>query len=243
MKRLKLFSILLLLSIVIVGCTSGSNNDLNKEDVLVKVEEQSKDLQSVTAEVDFEIENTANNQSEKLLQNIEAVVLYGKGGTITHTHTKQGNISADNSQQNIEFYKTPEVAYLFDGMMWQKYSGSESYATTYKPLMDTLIDSSDELEMKEEDNHYIFSFKGKNPKLYNFVKIPFSISFEGLDENLLDLDVSFKVKKNTMHIEDVLIGASYTLDESNKSSIAGDVKFSKFNETKDIKIPEEVKNQ
>lgn len=243
MRKLKFFTVLIIVSIIIVGCSSGGTNEgLNKKEVLEKVEAQYKDLKSTSAEAELAIENVVNNASQMITQTIDTKFLYGTEGTITHIHTKQKNVNADNSELNVEFYKTPEGAYLNDGMLWQKYAGAENYNTTYKPLVESLKEASDKMDMKEEDDHYVFIFKGKDASVYNAVKNPFTINFQGLEPDVIDLDVSYKIKKDTMYLDDVFIGASNLRDEANKSSIEGKIKFFDFNETDDIEIPPEAKN-
>ncbi|MGO1469393.1 MAG: hypothetical protein ACTHW2_05165 [Tissierella sp.] len=241
MKKLKFISILLLLSVLIVACNGASSNEgLDMDEVLNNMEENSEDLKSVSENVEFKIENNINNELKKMEQEMESVFLYGEEGTITHIHTKQKSV-ANGQQQTMEFIKIPGEAHIYDGIKWQKYTGSENYSTTYKPVMDTLLTAKNGMEMKEEEDSYVFYFKGRDAAVYDSIRVPFNLSYQGVKPGDIDLDITFKINKENMNMENAYIGSSVSVNDDSSDAI-GEIEFFDFDETEDIELPDEVKS-
>lgn len=242
MRKFKILPLLLLVAIIAMACSPGNpNDDLSKDEIVDKAVKDARNLESAAQDVELVIINDLEQGSEELVQNIEAEFMYGGEGTITHVHTLQEN-DIEGNEQIIEFYKVPEDAYIKTGGMWQKFTGSENYSTTYKPILETLKSSIDYLEVEEEDEHYLLSYKGKDAELFNIIKVPFSIEYPSFDPNNIELDVFFKVEKESMRLVESYFGTEAILDENNRSEVNGAMEFYDFNDIDEIIVPEEAKN-
>ena len=230
-------------SFILTGCGSMSaNKNLSKGEVIKQTQKEAIDLTSVSEKLTLTIDNDIGNVQQKAEQQFDTVYLYNDGGNLSHIHTQQVNTSPDGNKQELGFYKTPEKAYIFDGNSWQKHNGEENYSSTYKPVLDSFIRATDELTMTEEETHYVFAFEGKNEALFDAVQPIFNIQFNGEFKDNLVSNVSFKLNKENMLLDDVLIEVENDMQDQGKSTVTGIISFYDFNETKDIKIPDDVKN-
>lgn len=242
MNKKKIITLFFLSSFTLAACGNmASNDELTKEEVIEKVQEQAKELESVSQALTLTLENNLPQMKENMEQTFDTVYLYGAEGAITHIHTEQVN-SANGQEQKSEFYKTPNEAYIFDGNNWEKYSGSENYSSTYKPTLDAFVEASSDLDMTESDTHYSFDFDGKNEELFHKVQPIFNITFNEEDLSNLETTVSFKISKESMNIDEGLIDVENNRSENEYSKVTGEMSFYEFDQTKDIEIPEEVKN-
>lgn len=232
------FSVVFLLA----GCDSmSSNQKLDQKTVVERIQKEADELKSISEKLTLSIENQLPGLQNKMDQDFESVYVYGQEGTITHIHTKQKN-KQNGQEQTIEFYKTPKEAYLFDGQAWQKHTGDENYNSTYKPVLDSLIEAADSMQMTEEEDRYVFDFAGKDAKVYEAVQPIFQINFNQADASDLDLLVSFDVLKESMTLGHVTIEATNEPSPNQFSKIQGKMDFADVDQTKTIEIPAEVTN-
>lgn len=233
--------LILFASFTLAGCGKAASNDkLSKEEVVQKVQEQAKELTSVSQKLALTLDNNLPEVKQFVEQDFNTVYLYGAEGTITHIHTKQTN-KADGQEQTLEFYKTPDEAYIFDGNNWDKYSGSENYSSTYKPALDAFVVAADDLDMTESDTHYSFDFKGNDQTVFQKVQPVFNITFNEADLSNLETTISFKVSKENMNIDDSLIEVENDKGNNAYSKVTGKMSFYDFDKTKEIIIPDNAK--
>lgn len=242
MLKKRFFIVVSFFSLTLAGCGSVASNDkLDQNEVVEKVKEKEGKVKSVSQKLALTIENRLPQLQNTISQDFESTYLYGNEGVMTHIHTKQIN-QQNGMEQTLEFYKTPEEAYIFDGQNWQKHTGDENYNSTYKPVLDSFFEAAEKMEMTEEKETYLFQFKGKDEQVFKAVQPVFQINFNQADVSNLDLDIQFEIAKENMALTKANIGAANKMNEDQFSEIKGTMEFYDFDKTKEMEIPAEVKN-
>ena len=167
---------------------------------------------------------------------LESKMIFDDQKNIDSIHTS--NVTTKNDlEQTFDFYKGPDGIFANQGSGWEKYSGGENYATTYKPILDTFLDVVDDLEMKELDSDYEFKFTGRDGNIFRAVRKPYSINYNGITDDEIDLDIVYIIEKETMLLRQSKIGTKGSLAENNTATINAETIFKDFNTIETIENP------
>lgn len=241
MKNFKLTLFILFISLFLIACDTdeNANDNLEKEEVIEKTENSFEELNSLHQEVDMELISTNNDQEET--QNIDMILdlVYDEDKNIVNVHTKTMN-TANNQTTELEFYKKDDKAYIKQGDEWTDFNGEESYSTTYEPILDSFLDISEDLEMEENEDEYIFKYEGKDTRIYRIMGLPYNIRYTGIKEKDIELDLEYVISKENMFLDEVTILTLGQIDEQNKIQINVDVDLENFNEEDEIEMPEAI---
>lgn len=244
MKKTKIFLVLSFVALFLIGCEAGggkANQNLNKEEVMEKARKSFTELKSLHQVTNINLITKLDETEEEQNIELESKMIFDNKQNIESIHTK--NITTKNELvQTFDFYKGSEGIFANQGSGWEKYTGGENYATTYKPILDTFLEVVDDLEMTELDSDYEFKFTGKNGNIFRAVGKPYSINYNGITDDEIELDIVYLIEKETMLLRESKIGTKGILTENNSAMINADTKFTDFNTLKTIENPTNLKD-
>lgn len=243
MKKLKGMTIISFMALFLIACDTGESNDnLEKEEVIKKTEESFTELNSIQQLTKLELVYDLENKQDTEKTYIEAEMIYDDQKNIDSIHTKN-EITKGNLVQTFEFYKGLDGMYADQGNGWQEFSGGENYSSTYQPVFNSFLAVVNELEMTESDTAYEFNFTGQNGNMYRDVGDPYNISYQGLTDDDINLDIHFLIEKESMLLQHTVIETEGVLDENNTLMIYAETEFSNFNSIDHIENPTNLENE
>ncbi|NLB21973.1 MAG: hypothetical protein GX833_01735 [Clostridium sp.] len=239
MKKIKLFILFSFLAVVLIGCEMGSgktNQNLSKKEVIEKARDSIKGLNSLNQVTNINLVTTLDDREENQNIELESKMIFDDQQNIESIYTS--NVTTKNNLvQTFDFYKGSDGIFANQGTGWETYNGGENYATTYKPILDTFLDVVDDLEMTELDSDYEFKFTGKNGNIFRAVGKPYSINYNGITDDDIDLDIVYIIEKETMLLRQSKVGTKGSLSESNTATINAETTFKDFNTFETIENP------
>ncbi len=239
MKKIKLFVLFSFVAVVLIGCEMGdskTNQTLSKEEVIEKARESINGLDSLNQETNINLVTKLDDLEETQNIELESKMIFDDQKNIDSIYTS--NVTTKNDLvQTFDFYKGPDGIFADQGNGWEKYSGGENYATTYKPILDTFLDVVDDLEMTELDSDYEFKFTGRDGNIFRAVGKPYSINYNGITDDEIDLDIVYIIEKKTLLLRQSKIGTKGSLAENNTATINAETTFKDFNTFETIENP------
>lgn len=235
MRALKEAAALGFLVLFLAGC-GGENENLDKEEVIQKTEDSFAELDSLKQATEIDISMEEADRSSKTDLDFDVEMIYDEEKNIESIRTKTERVQNDVTD-TLDFYKGEEGTYANQGMGWQEHNAGESYASTYEPNMDAFLDVADKMEMTESETHYEMHYTGQDGNIFRSVGKPYDIKYTGIQDDDVEVDVTYMIDKETMFIEELTIG---TKGEAQGTKIAIDAhtKFKDMNNVETVEAPE-----
>lgn len=245
LKKL-LFLVLTVFSVMFVGACGKSK--INKEEVINKFVEVSKDMKSANMLMDIKMTQKGLKESidismdsviilEPLQMKLEITVPNQSTPTKMDLYIKDGYMYALNPLSNQ--WMKQKVTDLEN----EQFKG---YMTNSLYIYDVMKDNIDKMNVDEKDGNYIISISKNSEFLKEAMKKQLSnmnTAGSQLDEQIEidNIAIQYIIDKNTYLVKNSVMSFDVAMN-GEKITINLDTKFSNINEVKEISIPEETKN-
>lgn len=242
MKKTNLITFLALLTLFLVGCGNDNKNDnLNKEEVITMAQERFEDLNSVRQSTKIDLVTDMEMEQNTQTIDLEAEMIYDDDKNIEKIYTQNKTTNNDHVQ-TLDFYKDPAGTYSDQGGGWAEHTSGESYSSTYEPVLSSFLEIVDKMEMAEDETQYTFTYSGKDGNVFRKAGGPYSMSYQGVTEDEIELDITYWINKENMFIHQTEVQTSAQMDADNKITINAKTIFSDFNAVSDVEKPTEIDN-
>ena len=240
MKSLKVILFVIFTSLILTGCSKGASNDkLTKEEVLEKSRISFDDLESLEQKSTIMLEFDLKDNKSKQIVDMEVTMKYDESKAIDTIYTRNETIQDENSRI-LGFYKSPDGTFTNDGTGWMKYDSSEDYSTTYKPTLDSFLNTAKSMNMAETDSTYEFDYTGKDGNVFRSAAKPYNINYKGISDDNIQIELKYVIEKKNMFLLESDIKTQAVANPENKISINGLTKFTNFNSIKEIDRPDKL---
>ena len=198
------------------------------DEVLQKVVDQSKEVESyhtsldIEAELDEEDDETLNVEVDYIDSNPPKIALTSLD--VLRTVSKDGRTYFNNDEEWVEITDSIEESAVF--------------SVTYQQVVNTLMTVKDKLEHEAVNGKDVYKYEGNDENVYRAIERLIHVNFGNV--NTSNNDTKFKfVINNDKRIEKVEFDVEINDDEG-KVDLKGESNFSQFNEVKEIELPEEI---
>ena len=243
LKKL-LFLVLTVFSVMFVGACGKSK--INKEEVINKFVEVSKDMKSANMLMDIKMSQKGSKESINM--SIDSAI-------ILEPLEMKLEMAVPNQPTKIDLYIKDGYMYALDPLsnqwMKQKVTGLvneqfKGYMTNSLYIYDVMQDNIDKMDVDEKDGNYIISISKNSEFLKDAMKKQLSNmntpgSQLGEQIEIDNIAIQYIVDKNTYLVKNSIMSFDVAMN-GEKITINLDTKFSNINEVKEISIPEEAKN-
>lgn len=243
LKKL-LFVVLTVFSIIFIGACGKSK--INKEEVIGKFIEASKNMKSADMVVDMKM--TQKGNKEAINMSIDSTIILEPlemrlEMTVPNQNTKMQIYIKNNFMYVLNPITNQWVKQALDDLMGEQFKG---YMTNSDYIYDVMKDNIDKIDIDEEDGNYIISISKETEFLKEAMKKQLSnMNTTGNqigDQIEIDnIAVKYIVDKKTYLAKVSAISFDMELNGQKISMELGS-KMSNVNEIKEITLPEEVKN-
>jgi len=227
---------LLILSALILG---ACNKEKSKDEVIDLVEEHMDEVSNYYTET--EINHTLSDLNQNLLDETEALF---KVHMHEDTLESRGEMMQDGNQ--INYISTKEATYAqMNDEQWQNQTDAADVFlnedTDYSIVTQILLELRDneDVEMKEKDGDYMFTFQGKSADIYKTLEKPYALTLEHAETTEVEQDLTITVDSETYFITHVNNELFIDVDDATLEMYL-DQTYENINETDPIKIPQEV---
>lgn len=240
MKKLKVILFVIFASLILSACSKGESNDkLTKEEVLEKSRISFDNLESLEQKSTIVLEFDLKDNKNKQIIDMEVTMKYDENKAIDTIYTRNETIQDGNSRI-LGFYKSSNGIFTNDGTGWLKYNSSEDYSTTYKPTLDSFLNTAKSMNMTETDSTYEFDYTGKDGNVFRTAAKPYNINYRGISDDNIQIDLKYVIEKKNMFLLEADIKTKAATDPENKISIDGLTTFTNFNSIKEIDRPDKL---
>jgi hypothetical protein len=243
LKKL-LFLVLTVFSLMFVGACGKSK--INKEEVINKFVEVSKDMKSANMLMDIKMSQKGSKESINM--SIDSAI-------ILEPLEMKLEMTVPNQPTKIDLYIKDGYMYVLDPLsnQWMKQKVTDlvneqfkGYMTNSLYIYDVMKDNIDKMDVDEKDGNYIISISKNSEFLKDAMKKQLSNmntpgSQLGEQIEIDNIAIQYIVDKNTYLVKNSIMSFDVTMN-GEKITINLDTKFSNINEVKEISIPEETKN-
>ena len=243
LKKL-LFLVLTVFSVMFVGACGKSK--INKEEVINKFVEVSKDMKSANMLMDIKMSQKGSKESINM--SIDSAI-------ILEPLEMKLEMTVPNQPTKIDLYIKDGYMYVLDPLsnQWMKQKVTDlvneqfkGYMTNSLYIYDVMKDNIDKMDVDEKDGDYIISISKNSEFLKDAMKKQLSnmnTAGSQLDEQIEidNIAIQYIVDKNTYLVKNSIMSFDVAMN-GEKITINLDTKFSNINEVKERSIPEETKN-
>ena len=243
LKKL-LFLVLTVFSVMFVGACGKSK--INKEEVINKFVEVSKDMKSANMLMDIKMSQKGSKESINM--SIDSAI-------ILEPLEMKLEMTVPNQPTKIDLYIKDGYMYVLDPLsnQWMKQKVTDlvneqfkGYMTNSLYIYDVMKDNIDKMDVDEKDGDYIISISKNSEFLKDAMKKQLSNmntpgSQLGEQIEIDNIAIQYIVDKNTYLVKNSIMSFDVAMN-GEKITINLDTKFSNINEVKEISIPEETKN-
>ena len=243
LKKL-LFLVLTVFSVMFVGACGKSK--INKEEVINKFVEVSKDMKSANMLMDIKMSQKGSKESINM--SIDSAI-------ILEPLEMKLEMAVPNQPTKIDLYIKDGYMYALDPLsnQWMKQKVTDlvneqfkGYMTNSLYIYDVMKDNIDKMDVDEKDGNYIISISKNSEFLKDAMKKQLSNmntpgSQLGEQIEIDNIAIQYIVDKNTYLVKNSIMSFDVAMN-GEKITINLDTKFSNINEVKEISIPEETKN-
>lgn len=250
------------IGLILSGCgqkgdqTTAGKDKLNAEQVLSEVEKASEKLKNyeMTAKMDMEMES--NGQTMKMPSNITAQIQLDP--LLVHQKMDTEN---NGTPVNLEMYVTKDETYVNSQNQWVKMKNdgtAELIKATENMNPSKKIEQmkkfTKDFSLTEDKDNYEIKFSGKGDSVKDFAKEMMVENLEAKQAEALkqqfdkmkidEISFEYTVDKKTFYPTKVLLDLNMVIEENGqtaKMKMKIDSTSSKFNELKDLSIPNDVK--
>ena len=243
LKKL-LFLVLTVFSVMFVGACGKSK--INKEEVINKFVEVSKDMKSANMLMDIKMSQKGSKESINM--SIDSAI-------ILEPLEMKLEMTIPNQPTKIDLYIKDGYMYALDPLsnQWIKQKLTDlaneqfkGYMTNSLYIYDVMKDNIDKMDVDEKDRNYVISISKNSEFLKDAMKKQLSnmntpASQLGEQIEIDNIAIQYIVDKNTYLVKNSIMSFDVAMN-GEKITINLDTKFSNINEVKEISIPEETKN-
>lgn len=243
LKKL-LFLVLTVFSVMFVGACGKSK--INKEEVINKFVEVSKDMKSANMLMDIKMSQKGSKESINM--SIDSAI-------ILEPLEMKLEMTIPNQPTKIDLYIKDGYMYALDPLsnQWIKQKLTDlaneqfkGYMTNSLYIYDVMKDNIDKMDVDEKDGNYVISISKNSEFLKDAMKKQLSnmntpASQLGEQIEIDNIAIQYIVDKNTYLVKNSIMSFDVAMN-GEKITINLDTKFSNINEVKEISIPEETKN-
>ncbi len=243
LKKL-LFLVLTVFSVMFVGACGKSK--INKEEVINKFVEVSKDMKSANMLMDIKMSQKGSKESINM--SIDSAI-------ILEPLEMKLEMTVPNQPTKIDLYIKDGYMYALDPLsnQWIKQKLTDlaneqfkGYMTNSLYIYDVMKDNIDKMDVDEKDGNYVISISKNSEFLKDAMKKQLSNmntpgSQLGEQIEIDNIAIQYIVDKNTYLVKNSIMSFDVAMN-GEKITINLDTKFSNINEVKEISIPEETKN-
>ena len=243
LKKL-LFLVLTVFSVMFVGACGKSK--INKEEVINKFVEVSKDMKSANMLMDIKMSQKGSKESINM--SIDSAI-------ILEPLEMKLEMTVPNQPTKIDLYIKDGYMYVLDPLsnQWMKQKVTDlvneqfkGYMTNSLYIYDVMKDNIDKMDVDEKDGNYVISISKNSEFLKDAMKKQLSNmntpgSQLGEQIEIDNIAIQYIVDKNTYLVKNSIMSFDVAMN-GEKITINLDTKFSNINEVKEISIPEETKN-
>lgn len=243
LKKL-LFLVLTVFSVMFVGACGKSK--INKEEVINKFVEVSKDMKSANMLMDIKMSQKGSKESINM--SIDSAI-------ILEPLEMKLEMTVPNQPTKIDLYIKDGYMYALDPLsnQWIKQKLTDlaneqfkGYMTNSLYIYDVMKDNIDKMDVDEKDGNYVISISKNSEFLKDAMKKQLSTmdtpaSQLGEQIEIDNIAIQYIVDKNTYLVKNSIMSFDVAMN-GEKITINLDTKFSNINEVKEISIPEETKN-
>ena len=239
-----LFVLLTVFSVMLIGACGKSK--INKEEVINKFVEVSKDMKSANMLMDIKM--AQKGVKENINISIDSAI-------IIEPLQMKLEMAVPNQPTKIDLYIKDGYMYALDPIsnQWVKQKSTElaneqfkGYMTNSLYIYDVMKDNIDKMDVNEKDGNYIITISKNSDFLQEAMKKQLENtntagSQIGDNVKIENIAVKYVIDKNTYLASSSLISFDFEM-QGMKISMEMDTKTSNINNVSDIDIPEEVKN-
>lgn len=239
-----LFVLLTVFSVMLIGACGKSK--INKEEVINKFVEVSKDMKSANMLMDIKM--AQKGVKENINISIDSAI-------IIEPLQMKLEMAVPNQPTKIDLYIKDGYMYALDPIsnQWVKQKSTElaneqfkGYMTNSLYIYDVMKDNIDKMDVNEKDGNYIITISKNSDFLQEAMKKQLANtntagSQIGDNVKIENIAVKYVIDKNTYLASSSLISFDFEM-QGMKISMEMDTKTSNINNVSDIDIPEEVKN-
>ena len=243
LKKL-LFLLLTVFSVMFIGACGKSK--INKEEVINKFVEVSKDMKSANMLMDIKMSQKGSKESINM--SIDSAI-------ILEPLEMKLEMTVPNQPTKIDLYIKDGYMYALDPLsnQWMKQKVTDlvneqfkGYMTNSLYIYDVMKDNIDKMDVDEKDGNYVISISKNSEFLKDAMKKQLSNmntpgSQLGEQIEIDNIAIQYIVDKNTYLVKNSIMSFDVAMN-GEKITINLDTKFSNINEVKEISIPEETKN-
>ena len=243
LKKL-LFLVLTVFSLMFVGACGKSK--INKEEVINKFVEVSKDMKSANMLMDIKMSQKGSKESINM--SIDSAI-------ILEPLEMKLEMAVPNQPTKIDLYIKDGYMYALDPLsnqwMKQKVTGLvneqfKGYMTNSLYIYDIMQDNIDKMDVDEKDGNYIISISKNSEFLKDAMKKQLANmntpgSQLGEQIEIDNIAIQYIVDKNPYLVKNSIMSFDVGIN-GEKLTMDMDTKFSNINEIKEVSIPEEAKN-
>lgn len=240
MKKIKIILFVIFVSVVLSGCSKGESNDkLTKEEVLEKSRINFENLESLEQKSKILLVFDLKDDKTEQTINMDVTMKYDKDKNIDNIYTRN-ETKQDGNSRILGFYKGSDGTFINDGTGWTEYNSPEDYSTTYKPTLDSFLNTANSMNMTETESTYEFKYTGKDGNVFRTAAKPYNINYRGIGDDNIQIDLKYIVNKKNMFLLEADVKTKAVSDPENKISINGRSVFSDFNSIKEIDKPDKL---
>lgn len=239
-----LFVLLTVFSVMLIGACGKSK--INKEEVINKFVEVSKDMKSANMLMDIKM--AQKGVKENINISIDSAI-------IIEPLQMKLEMAVPNQPTKIDLYIKDGYMYALDPLsnQWVKQKSTElaneqfkGYMTNSLYIYDVMKDNIDKMEVDEKDGNYIISISKNSEFLKEAMKKQLSnMNTPGgqLGEQIEidNIAIQYIIDKNTYLVKNSIMSFDVVIN-GEKLAMNLDTKFSNINGVSEISIPEEAKN-
>ncbi len=250
------------IGLILSGCgqtgdqTTAGKDKLNAEQVLSEVGKASEKLKNyeMTAKMDMEMES--NGQTMKMPSNITSQIQLDP--LLVHQKMDTEN---NGTPVNLEMYVTKDETYVNSQNQWikMKNDGTAELIKATENMnpskkIEQMKKFAKDLSLTEDKDNYEIKFSGKGDSVKDFAKEMMVENLEAKQAEALkqqfdkmkidEISFGYTVDKKTFYPTKVSLNLNMAIEENGQTAkikMKMDSTSSKFNELKDLSIPEDVK--
>jgi len=243
LKKL-LFLALTVFSVMFIGACGKS--EINKEEVINKFIEVSKEMKSANMLMDIKISQKGSKENINILMDSTIILepLQMKlEMTVPSQSTKMDIYIKDGYMYALDPFSNQWIKQKVTDLENEQFKG---YMTNSLYVYDVMKDNIDKMNIDEKDGNYIISISKNSEFLKEAMKKQLSTmdtSVSQLEEKIEtdNIAIQYTIDKNTYLVKNSNMSFDVLMN-GEKTTINLDKKFSNINEVKEISIPEETKN-
>lgn len=243
----RLYGLILFVVLIMVACgdegtykSQSSVSSLSNKEIVQKVEDGLKGLQSVSQKMSMNATVKSNLGKDEL----EQFIIQGDADSIYHDNQfiAVHSYSSKNNNEYYDFYFIDDHAYTKSTQYptWNEMDKEDMVThSMYPEAVKIFLETAPWFSVTESKEDYIFSFQGKSAHVYDAVRVFGKLYFEGADPKDIDMTLSYAVDRQTFSLRNMK--QKFVLKSLLRTTtIQVNVEMSKYNQISSITIPSQL---